>query len=497
MSAVQSGGVQTDVVQIKTTNLRGECSKLPRLVARHEITLVDGIDNRFPAGAQLVEWVDNDGNRRFRPEVMGDRSCVRESVLYLATMGELILKHRGQPIEKPGFQVNVLRFFFQQSERIQGRYRRDFRHRKDLLVPDVVQNFVESESVLPESLGREDAPSGRQWTVSTLLDRGHSEAQARGTKSPTVEDRIKFGLLARALETPFDLGHLTEEEIESVIRTGVFDLGTAGRPDQSTTCEVLDRLYEAIEDHDHVDLETFQKWFFDDVPNIVKQVAQRTTGPGRIDRQIVRQVHLELLFEAFQFTGKCFSAAMEEVASQLDAGWTDTERDHFWRLFVGGWGTSVIPLILLRDRLVLFGLDPLTAEIELFSEGVVLRLLSYYGEMNRNRREADRELKRLKSKTGPSGNIVTHHELNSSNEPENRVSTSLTIRELAALSRERHGTVCECGNSDRWDVGVAESGEGFVFTHSCRVCDTVVETPVDTTELQQSFATDGGVLRRA
>lgn len=478
--------VSRDLVRIATTSLVDDPSKLPRLVARHHIDLSSHIEVGIPAGAELLEWIDDKGIRRFRPAVLGDHTCVAEFVLYLSAMGEAILEHRGSAIEKPGFSVSALRFFFQQGDRIQEKYKRKFQIRREFEVSKLFRPIVGSDSVLPEGLGREATARALKWSVDRLLDRGQREAECLGCDNPRFKDLVQLGLRGCAQDTPIDPNTLSAQNIEGLIRTGLFDLGAADRPDELTMQVVSKRLAEAMTRQiDRDDNATFDRWFLRDIPNIVKQVSQRKSISGPIDRPVVRRMILELVFEGYKYTSQCLSVAMKEVLAALPVELTESEQMHFEQVFLGTIDLGDFPLVVLQPRLASLSLDPLTSDIGLLKDGVILRLLSFYGEMTRIRRHADRAQKRLKLSRNRAGDVSSHHQLTDEIDPPDQDEPADMFHELAAQSRERNQVTCDCGDSADWFDGVADSDTEFVFTHTCRKCHKGFETTLSSDVIER------------
>lgn len=471
-----------NVVSIRTRQLDDEPSTLPRLVARHQIMLSGQVDADVPPGAELTEWLDARGVRRFLPTSEGGVGCEKSFVLHLSVMGEAILEHWDEAIDKPGFSISALRLFYQQGERIQERFGRNFKRVQDLTIQRSVRAIVGSDSVIPDFHAHE----GKAWGVTELLDRGQQESAHRNIVPKGDADLISLGLHGAARDFPFNTAELSEQECVKIIRLGVFDLGATERPDAKTIARVLERLAEAMEPHVEKDATAeFDTWFFRNVDNIVKQVSQKKSDGGKIDRKDVRRVILELVFEGYRYTAKCFSVAMREVLSEMDVVLTDFEQKHFETMFLGSSEFGRFPLLLLRDRLQALSIDPFVVDVDSLNPGVILRLLTCYAEMNRTRRHADREIKQAKLARNKEGKAARNFELN---EVADRAVSEITDdlpRQLSASSRERQSLVCECMADAGWDDSIAESNGEFVFIHACRKCGNVVETTLSEDEIQQ------------
>lgn len=325
--------------------------------------------------------------------------------------------------------------------------------------------------ILPETLGRDAAGAGESWTPADLLAHGRA---ATGAPDAPPAAAIRLGLTAAARRNPLDPSAVTEAQARAVVRMALFDFDPADATLAGETRAVTQaRFLRAVERHVHLDAEAFQRWLFDDLDNIVHAIAKQTNGGVRVERAEVREGLLELAFDAYTYLGDCVCLQMQAFAQALPSPLTAPERGvyaamYYKQHFLGG-----LPLVLLVDRL-----DVLReAVLDLWDEpaderraGVVLRMLSDYGVMVRNKRAADRDAKRrraARAATGrPSATVTCNLEALASGP------TSDPFRVIAADLRERRGAGCACPTTARWRAAVVgdPAADPVTIEDGCEDC---------------------------
>ena len=294
---------------------------------------------------------------------------------------------------------NLMRLLFQYGPLVREALDRTFSRAVDLMVLGTLQQELGCADVLPDSLGRNAAGKGKRWTIHRLIEAGQEEAKARELRRFSSTDIIRLGLHSAARRNPVDIGGLTTEQAAGLLRLSLFDLGPANVPvDEATKAEVLGRLQDALERHLADSDEDFDEWFFQKRDGIVHQISKRKSGPGPIDRAVVREVLLEAVFHSMQYMGQCVNAQMFDFVQAIQPPLSHDDRALFEVLYFAQPWLAGIPLAVVhryfaptREAIEDLWLDPRDPE----KAGVLLRVLQYHGEMVSKRRQADRAAKQV------------------------------------------------------------------------------------------------------
>ncbi len=291
---------------------------------------------------------------------------------------------------------NLMRLVFQYGPLVQEKLTRTLKRPVDLLA---VANQVGSRDILPEDLGLDAAGNGTRWTVGRLMLEGQKEAEARQLCNVSQEQIIRLGLVAAARLNRLPASQLTVEEAARLLRLVLFDLGAADVPiDEPTKEEVIERFQRALHNHLGDSTAEFDKWFFAQRDGIVRQISTKKSGPGPIERAVVRDVLLDLVFEALRYTGQCVHVLMRDFLRAVDPPLDTNEQGDFELLYNAQRWLGGVPLIMLhryfgpvREAMLDLWADPGNPE----NIGLFLRVLQYHARMVSKRREADRMAKRV------------------------------------------------------------------------------------------------------
>ena len=209
--------------------------------------------------------------------------------------------------------------------------------------------------------------------------------------------------------------------------------------------EIIARFRESLHKHLADSTEDFNRWFFENRDGLVHQISMRKCGPGPIDRSVVRQVVLDLVFQALRYTGQCVDVQMRAFVRAIEPRLGPEERAVFELIYFGQPWLAGIPLVVLhryfpplREAVEDLWLDPKNSE----KAGVLLRVLQYHAEMVSKRRETERVAEHL-------GNSPQHFEL-APNDLGPTADTSLEelLFDLDELGKKLTRTAnvrCECG----------------------------------------------------
>ena len=182
------------------------------------------------------------------------------------------------------------------------------------------------------------------------MSAGHATARAAGNDDPDNAQCIHLGLVAAARLNPLMPEQLTEQEASRLIRLAMFDLGPRpGQFDQNTRHLVEDRLLAAIDQHLLDTTEKFSAWFHD-ISGLAHQVSKQRKHGGPIEREVVRQILLEIIFGSATYVGDTVMYSMQAFRLALPAELNDREHRIFNLMYgkVPWLGGS--PLLLLIDR---------------------------------------------------------------------------------------------------------------------------------------------------
>lgn len=241
---------------------------------------------------------------------------------------------------------------------------------------------------------------------------------------------------------------MTADEIRTLIRLSLFDVGPATTEVDQTTGEiVIKRLLKAMNNHLEDDSEKFATWFFKKADNIVHRISKQKKNGGPIDRKMVRQVMLETIFYSFQYLGGCLQLAMGEIDQSLpdviNANAKDVALfdDYRQQPVLGNLPLKLLELQMpvLSTVLPLFRNMPDTN----LASGTLLRYLQSYAEMVQNKRASE---KYYKSQSKPGGEVVAPQDVNS----QSASGIGGKFQEIAAELREIRKTKCPCGTTREW-----------------------------------------------
>jgi hypothetical protein len=368
---------------------------------------------------------------------------------------------------------NLMRLIVQYGPLIREALHRNFRRAVDLMVLGAPRRQLDCRHILPESLGCDASGNRKPWSIPALMEAGQEEAKARKLKNPSDADFIRLGLLAGARLNPVDVGRLTTDDAAGLLRLALFNLGSADVPvDEKTKEETVERFQESLRNHLEDSVEDFAEWFFQKRDGIVHQISKRKSGPGPIDRAVVREVLLELVFLALRYTGQCVHVQMLDFLRAIKPPLSAGDEAVFEVLYLGQPWLAGIPLAVLhryfaplREAIEDLWADPRNPEMA----GVLLRLLEYHGEMVRKRRQADRTAKQA----GPASARRKCKATASRSAPEGP-EDALSLSELGSKLLRDFDVRCECGGALNFcGFDHASASEDTVLVDAvCNRCDT-------------------------
>ena len=272
---------------------------------------------------------------------------------------------------------------------------RKFEYSRDLHVRRSGRHADSERDVLPENLGLTAEKTGHRPSVMQLTKLGREAAREAHYRNPTSKSAIKFGLYEMAKREPLKA---ELERIPGLVESAVFDVESLGEPpsDELVT-QVISRLSKAVAAHESDTTDDFYKWFSGPNNSLVKQVAQQKNQPGgKLSREDVRRTLLHLGIEAFRFLGPCIHALMRTIKNSIPQPLNEKEKLLFEHMYESQPEYGNVPAALLADRMS----DVECAVLAIWDEPanqehvrVLHRLLYYYSEMAKRRRQADAQCK--------------------------------------------------------------------------------------------------------
>jgi hypothetical protein len=355
-------------------------------------------------------------------------------------------------------------------------------------------------SVLPETLGLDAAGRGERWGVGRLLKEGRAEAEARGIQGPDATECLQYGLLRAATLNP--LWHIPGDKVPKLIRDALYqDAEVDETPSPGVGQVVAERLAEAFERHLEDSGAHFDAWYWGPKNSLVEQLCkQKKAHGGRLSADVVRQALLDLGWEAYGDVAACIHEMLDTFWRLLPHPLTPAEQRLFAQMHLRQAHFGGLPLVLLAERIPV--LTPAVTDAwdsagDDRAVAVMHRVLHYYAEMARARRDADRALQ-AKRAGGPGwGTVAKNIDLESAPDsfachPEEELEgrdLSETVQALAPFAsrvRQSRGVRCPCPEPD-WEgqlVRFDEQRQTAIFAFRCVRCDFRQAVTVSVAELQ-------------
>jgi hypothetical protein len=289
-------------------------------------------------------------------------------------------------------------FLFQKCHKTKSFIVRRFNSAIDLRVRNPSSVSGAKMDLLPWPIDRWHRERGYPQSVNELLEAGGNVASQSGISNPSTSQKIHLAIAAAAeLEHPETL---SVDQIRKRIEHALFEIGD--RPSDLTEEleeEIKQRLLEVLWRHIDSDesQSDFNEWFWGGSNSFVKQVAQGVKDVPLDDATgMAWHVLLKLGIQSYEYIGQCIQAVMHDLARGLDPPLSAEEAADFEGLYYPHESFGGLPLILLAEKLEFFEGQTnrlLTERSSRVAQGAFHRLLLYYGELVRARREADRESK--------------------------------------------------------------------------------------------------------
>jgi hypothetical protein len=420
------------------------------------------------------------GDRRFAPT-----QSLAEFVMAASVGGLAFLAQR-----QPGFDAErrstyrVMQLLYQLAPHLREHFGRSFRNPTDLYLPG-----ARNRHILPVDIGLNRDGRGAAWTPAELMKQGRNKAVELKV-NPDPATCIRLGLLEAARRNPLDPHDLSETDALALVRLAAFDLGPTSIQ-QARPKRVQDRLLKALKRHLADDDETFGRWFAN-VDNIVHQIGKQKKPDGAIDREVVRQCLLEMVFRAYRYVGDCVHEQMCAFRNAIPKELNTSENLLFESLYCKQPYLGGLPLVLLHGRFEFlreFFLETWGHRDAEQQTGVLLRLLDYYRQMTNARREGDRSYKSRSNARNAAGKPARIDALTAASEAEAANDENCDEwAEITEYLRKDRNIVCPgCRNNERWVATYSNgalNGHVVALQFGCKKCNQTVEVRVTRTEFK-------------
>jgi len=466
-------------------------------------TLKDELPEGFVLRLRCVQV--QDGIRRFYP---AESTELFIHLAFTAGLAMLSLSREMEPEQR--FAYRLMWFLFRRVRRMVEHLDNALLNATSLRLSRVARDVADERSILPETVGLMTNGEGSPWGVNQLLAEGRREAMKDGIDRPREAESVQYGLLAAARLNPLNL---PAEAIPELVRQALY---LEGPTDQQPDAEVLEHLTErtsaAVEHHVPNSAAEFDAWFQGPKNSLVRQIGQRKLMPGgRLEQETVRAGFLELGWHSYRYVADCIHTAMNTIKDQIQPLLTPAEEQCYEQVHLNQPHFGSFPLVLLAERIPFIkGIiwDLIHNPTDQQTVGVLHRLLDWYGDIARRRRQADRITKQRRPASHAPGEKspltvplpeLPVEEVNEDESPvtvqsEETVSRSAGEVRLFTEMAERictsRGLRCACALSD-WRHRVAtQVGDIVTIEHSCPVCEFVTTSTLTLNEIRQHFLDD-------
>jgi len=335
----------------------------------------------------LGAHIGSDGLRRFYD------SNARAYIRHGFTAGVAILDHLRRFTRAQRIAYRAPLFVYEYVQETQAHLDCNFRSRSQLVIKRGSRGDDAEPDVLPPDLGFDRAGRGPRWGIDKLLNAGEGEAAAQGLAEPDDEQLITLGLYAAAKRNPLKR---SAAEVRQDVRRALFDTkALIAAPGRSLTAIVRDRLYRLLDRHLDESQVKFNEWFFPaGGRNLPRAIGRQPNRPGGIlSKEEVTGALLHLAWNTYGLLSNSLGAYGQAFAAALSQPLSRKERELFDvtllpHRYFGGLSRH---LLMERGDFLRPALEDLLRNPrDRGALGAMHRLLSWYPDMVRKRREADR-----------------------------------------------------------------------------------------------------------
>ena len=322
--------------------------------------------------------------------------------------GLAILQELHMLTEQEANSYRVMWHVFQFANRMKEFQKRKFQCRMDLKISRSASLLLSDSTVLPPGLGIRNDGRGQSWTVKDMLRIGSESARLHGIAKPKTRDEIEYGLFEAAKLQPFEVqgeNHEADEKIDSLVRHALYERTPASIDvDNAVAIEVQGRFVDALATHLSDGNDQFRRWLLSPGNSLIKQIAKRKKAAhGSLPLDVVRQVILDLGWQAYHYISGCLHAQMWAIQRVLPLSYSPQDEQTYKNMYMPHSAFAHLPLPLLSARLGILRpalLHWWSAPEDMEMVKVVHRILSFYTFMSDQRRRADRLVHEAKRNIG-------------------------------------------------------------------------------------------------
>ena len=135
---------------------------------------------------------------------------------------------------------------------------------------------------------------------------------------------MQFGLIAIAKAQPM---RVPDEQTAPLLRLALFDMSrSADSPHAEVRDMVLERLADAADRHLR-EIDDFNEWFHSTASNWPSAIASQKRGGGKLDREEVQRVILDLGWASYSYVAQCLQVFAVAFRHSLDETMTAEGKD--------------------------------------------------------------------------------------------------------------------------------------------------------------------------
>jgi len=444
----------------------------------------------------------SDGVRRFYPVGSLEEFIAQAFMVGLALLSTL--KHL-TPEQRHSYRTMYL--LFQRVRRSKEHLGNNLLNATSLRISRVGRDLADEPSILPATVGLDQQGGGEPWSVDRFLAEGRQAARGAGIELPSEVDCVHYGLVAAAKLNPLII---PSDRVSELVHQALYDEIPIDEPIQPEVVDaVIERTLAAMHHHLDEPAAEFDAWFSGPHASFVRQIAKRKLLPGgQLDQVLVRSVLVDLGWQAYRYVADCIHTTMWAIERSIPEPLTEGERTFFDQMYLNQPHFGNLPLVLLVERFPFVQSiiwDILGSPDDQTAIAVLHRLLDYYGDMARRRRQVDRTIKQRRpanliegEKTPliiPLKAPVIAPETGETEGPNERpygepaILDSSPVPEMFDQIAEalcvRRQIRCKCGTAD-WDHRVlALDGVTATIEHACRACHFTAMSTVSVEEIKQ------------
>lgn len=369
------------------------------------------IERQLPRDFELaIDAIsDSEGVRRFRDADGTTTHIFRGFAAGVAVLDRLRRFSAADRLKyRPPF------FIYQYVQEMHAHLDCNFRSKASLVIKRGSRSDDAERNVLPLDLGYDSAGRGPQWNIDRLLHEGTEAAADAGIARATIPQQIAYGFFAAARRNPL---RRSARDLRTDIRRALFDteaiIAALGR---RLTAIVKDRLSRLLDSHLDDSTDDFNDWYFPaGGRNLIRAIARQPNRSGGVlPNEDVTGVLLHLAWDAYGQLSECLGAFGQAFIAALPEPLSRREQTLFDLSMMPHRYFGGLPRYLLMERIeflqpALSALltDPGDRELV----GALHRLLAWYPEMVRKRREADRLSKQRRPQRARRRDVTGNQEL--------------------------------------------------------------------------------------